>query len=107
MRFTVATNTARDVGARLMAITIWGLEAGGGAYAAITALTNIAATLLAAVFYELVFADYHRGECQPPFGLVSKHGATGCPCPCACACGCVGAGRGWGKGGWIDWTGLD
>ncbi|KAM5543170.1 hypothetical protein V8D89_003044 [Ganoderma adspersum] len=59
-RVGVATNTARDVGARLMAITIWGLEAGGGAYAAITALTNIAATLLAAVFYELVFADYNR-----------------------------------------------
>ncbi|TBU30229.1 aquaporin-like protein [Dichomitus squalens] len=56
----VATNTARDIGARLMAITIWGLEAGGGPYAAITALTNILATSLAAVFYELVFADYSR-----------------------------------------------
>ncbi|TBU53757.1 aquaporin-like protein [Dichomitus squalens] len=57
---SVATNTARDLGARLMAITIWGLEAGGGPYAAITALTNILATSLAAVFYELVFADYSR-----------------------------------------------
>ena len=103
VRFTVATNTARDVGARLMAITIWGLEAGGGAYAAITALTNIAATLLAAVFYELVFADYHRGEYQPPSGSFQNtehgargtgHGPTGCPCPCACVRGCVGAGRG-------------
>ena len=76
---SVATNTARDVGARLMAITIWGLEAGGGAYAAITALTNIAATLLAAVFYELVFADYHRGEYQPPSGLFrnTERGARG------------------------------
>ncbi|EJF58218.1 aquaporin-like protein, partial [Dichomitus squalens LYAD-421 SS1] len=61
----IATNTARDLGARLMAITIWGLEAGGGPYAAITALTNILATSLAAVFYELVFADYSRGEYLP------------------------------------------
>ncbi|KAI1791276.1 aquaporin-like protein [Ganoderma leucocontextum] len=59
-RVGVATNTARDVGARLMAITVWGLEARGGAYSAITALTNIPATLLAALFYELVFADYSR-----------------------------------------------
>ena len=108
---SVATNTARDVGARLMAITIWGLEAGGGAYAAITALTNIAATLLAAVFYELVFADYHRGECQPPFGLVSKRGARGTDTPDARVRVHVRV-RVWvrvgggGKGGWIDWTGL-
>ena len=59
---SVATNTARDVGARRVAITVWGLEAGGGPYAAITALTNIPATLLAALFYELAFADYSRGE---------------------------------------------
>lgn len=69
---SVATNTARDVGARLMAITVWGLEAGGGTYAAITALTNIAATLLAALFYELVFADYRRGEC--PLDLMTESG---------------------------------
>ncbi|KAI0780180.1 aquaporin-like protein [Fomes fomentarius] len=59
-RVGVATNSARDVGARLMALTIWGREAGGGPYAAITALTNILATFLAAVFYEAVFADYSR-----------------------------------------------
>ncbi|OSD01282.1 aquaporin-like protein [Trametes coccinea BRFM310] len=56
----VATNAARDVGARLMALTIWGLPAGGGAYAAIAALTNIPATLLAVAFYELVLADSSR-----------------------------------------------
>ncbi|TFK88730.1 aquaporin-like protein [Polyporus arcularius HHB13444] len=59
-RVGVSTNSARDVGARLMALTIWGREAGGGPYAAITALTNISATLLAAVFYEAVLADYSR-----------------------------------------------
>lgn len=43
-----------------MALTVWGMDAGGGPYAAITALTNIPATILAAVFYEAVFADYSR-----------------------------------------------
>ncbi|KAI0371077.1 aquaporin-like protein [Pilatotrama ljubarskyi] len=56
----VATNAARDVGARLMAITIWGRAAGGGSYAAIAALTNIPATLLAVAFYEFVLADSSR-----------------------------------------------
>ena len=46
-----------------MALSVWGLDAGGGPYAAITALTNIPATLLAAVFYEAVFADYTRSAC--------------------------------------------
>lgn len=57
----VATNAARDVGARLMVLTIWGLPAGGGSYAAIAALTNIPATLLAVLFYEYVLADSSRG----------------------------------------------
>ncbi|KAI0661138.1 aquaporin-like protein [Cubamyces menziesii] len=57
---TVATNAARDVGARLMALTIWGMPAGGGSYAAIAALTNIPATLLAVAFYEFVLADSSR-----------------------------------------------
>ncbi|KAF8528335.1 aquaporin-like protein [Hysterangium stoloniferum] len=56
----LAANTARDVGARLMAITIWGTKANGGAYAAIAALTNIPATLLATLVYELVFTDSSR-----------------------------------------------
>ncbi|KAI8975901.1 aquaporin-like protein [Trametes punicea] len=56
----VATNAARDVGARLMALTIWGLPAGGGSYAAIAALTNIPATLCAVAFYEFILADSSR-----------------------------------------------
>ncbi|TFK88729.1 aquaporin-like protein [Polyporus arcularius HHB13444] len=56
----IATNAARDVGARLMVLTIWGLPAGGGSYAAIAALTNIPATLLAVLFYEYVLADSSR-----------------------------------------------
>ncbi|KAF8515769.1 putative aquaporin 2 [Hysterangium stoloniferum] len=56
----LAANTARDVGARLMAITIWGTKANGGAYAAIAALTNIPATLLASLVYELIFTDSSR-----------------------------------------------
>jgi hypothetical protein len=43
-----------------MAITIWGTKAAGGRYAAIAALTNIPATILAALFYEYVFADSLR-----------------------------------------------
>ncbi|KAI0780179.1 aquaporin-like protein [Fomes fomentarius] len=56
----IATNAARDVGARLMALTIWGLDAGGGPYAAIAALVNIPATLLAVLFYEFILADSSR-----------------------------------------------
>ncbi|KAI0644605.1 aquaporin-like protein [Trametes meyenii] len=56
----VATNAARDVGARLMALTIWGKDASGGSYAAIAALTNIPATLLAVAFYEFILADSSR-----------------------------------------------
>ncbi|KAI0768698.1 aquaporin-like protein [Trametes elegans] len=56
----VATNAARDVGCRLMALTIWGTAAGGGSYAAIAALTNIPATLLAVAFYEFILADSSR-----------------------------------------------
>ncbi|KAI0743404.1 aquaporin-like protein [Daedaleopsis nitida] len=56
----IATNAARDVGARLMAMTIWGLPAGGGSYAAIAALTNFPATLLAVAFHEYVLSDSSR-----------------------------------------------
>jgi len=37
----VAANSARDVGGRLAAMSIWGMEASGGKYAALAALTNI------------------------------------------------------------------
>ena len=59
----LAANTARDLGGRLAALAIWqGTRAGGGRYAAIAALTNIGATVLAAVVYEVVFFDSYRGE---------------------------------------------
>jgi hypothetical protein len=42
-------------------MTIWGKAASGGTYGAIAALTNIPATILAALFYEFVFTDSLRG----------------------------------------------
>ncbi|THH00138.1 hypothetical protein EW026_g2337 [Hermanssonia centrifuga] len=56
----LAANSARDVGARLMALTIWGTRAGGGPYAALAALTNIPATILGALFYEFILMDSSR-----------------------------------------------
>lgn len=56
----IAANTARDVGGRLMAMTIWGSNASGGTYAAIAALTNIPATILAALIYELFLGSATR-----------------------------------------------
>lgn len=53
-------NTARDVGGRLMAITIWGLKASGGTYAAISALTNTPATMLAFAVYDLLLGSSTR-----------------------------------------------
>ena len=60
--FLVAANTARDVGGRLVAISIWGTKANGGRYAAIAALTNIVATVAAYAFYEFIFKDSSRGN---------------------------------------------
>jgi len=60
--FSVAANTARDVGGRLVAITVWGTKANGGKYAAIAALTNILATVAAYAFYEFTFKDSSRGN---------------------------------------------
>ncbi|KAH9917896.1 aquaporin-like protein [Epithele typhae] len=56
----LAANAARDVGGRLAALTLFGRGAAGGSYAALAALTNIPATLLAGAFYELVLADSAR-----------------------------------------------
>jgi len=56
----VSLNTARDVGARLAAMTIWGMEAKGGPYSAISALVNIPATMLAAFIYEWFLVDSDR-----------------------------------------------
>ena len=60
--FLVAANTARDVGGRLVAISIWGTRANGGRYAAIAALTNILATVAAYAFYEFILKDSSRGN---------------------------------------------
>ncbi|KAF5381946.1 hypothetical protein D9615_004347 [Tricholomella constricta] len=56
----IALNSARDVGGRLLAVTIWGPQAAGGKYAAIAALTNIPATLLGAFIYEFFLTDSDR-----------------------------------------------
>ncbi|KIJ62804.1 hypothetical protein HYDPIDRAFT_93618 [Hydnomerulius pinastri MD-312] len=56
----IAANTARDLGGRFMALTIWGTQAAGGPYAAISALTNIPATILAAVVYDLFLGSSTR-----------------------------------------------
>lgn len=53
-------NTARDVGGRLMAMTIWGPKASGGAYAAISALTNTPATILAFAVYDFLLGSSTR-----------------------------------------------
>ncbi|KXN89101.1 hypothetical protein AN958_06302 [Leucoagaricus sp. SymC.cos] len=56
----VALNTARDLGGRFWALTIWGTKATGGRYAAIAALTNIPATIFAVVLYEVFLVDSDR-----------------------------------------------
>jgi len=56
----LAANCARDLGGRLANMTIYGMKASGGAYAAIAALTNIPAMLFAALIYELFLTDSDR-----------------------------------------------
>ncbi|KAG7087155.1 hypothetical protein E1B28_013135 [Marasmius oreades] len=58
----LAANSARDIGGRLAALTIWGPKAAGGNWAAITALTNILSTMVAFIIHELFLADYARGK---------------------------------------------
>ena len=57
----MALNTARDVGGRLANLTIYGMKAAGGKYAAIAALTNIPATIIAVLIYEFFLTDPDRG----------------------------------------------
>lgn len=59
-RILVAANTARDLGGRLMAMTIWGRKAAGGSYSAIAALTNIPATILAFFIYDTFLSSSSR-----------------------------------------------
>lgn len=62
----LAANAARDLGGRFAALTLFGKAASGGNYAALAALTNIPATLLAGVFYEVVLNDSTRSKpCSP------------------------------------------
>jgi len=56
----VALNSARDIGGRLAALTIYGIPAAGGKYAAIAALTNIPAMLLGVSIYEIFMVDSDR-----------------------------------------------
>ncbi|KAF9444826.1 aquaporin-like protein [Macrolepiota fuliginosa MF-IS2] len=56
----VALNSARDIGSRLWVVTVWGLPALGGPFAAISALTNVPAMLFAAVLYEMLLSDSGR-----------------------------------------------
>ncbi|KAF5333056.1 hypothetical protein D9758_017861 [Tetrapyrgos nigripes] len=69
----LAANTARDVGGRLAALTIWGMDASGGKYAAITALTNILSTIVAVVLYELFFVDYARVISSAHLEMIQAH----------------------------------
>ncbi|KAI0028776.1 aquaporin-like protein [Vararia minispora EC-137] len=76
----LATNTARDLGGRLAAMTIYGSGASGGHYAAITALANILSTNAAYVMYELVFKDSSRGiyHCYACFEALPNSGHGTC-----------------------------
>ncbi|KAJ3551987.1 hypothetical protein NM688_g4395 [Phlebia brevispora] len=69
----LATNTARDLGARFMTMSIWGIKASGGTYAAIAALTNIPATLCAIMFYEVFLADSSRVITQAHVEVITGH----------------------------------
>ncbi|KAJ7204180.1 putative aquaporin 2 [Mycena pura] len=69
----LSANAARDLGGRLAALTIWGKGASGGAYAAIAALTNIPATLLAYVTYEFMLADSDRVVTSAHLEMINAH----------------------------------
>ncbi|KAH7884725.1 aquaporin-like protein [Phlebopus sp. FC_14] len=70
---SIAANTARDLGGRLMALTIWGAQASGGRYAAISALTNIPATILAGTVYELFLGSSTRTLSPNHINFLSAH----------------------------------
>jgi len=69
----VSLNAARDVGARLAAMTIWGMEAKGGPYSAISALVNIPATMFAAFIYEWFLVDSDRVIDAAHLEFISAH----------------------------------
>jgi len=53
-------NTARDIGGRIFAVAIYGSQAAGGPYAAISALVNIPGLLFGAYIYEIFLTDSDR-----------------------------------------------
>ncbi|TFY73773.1 hypothetical protein EWM64_g10239 [Hericium alpestre] len=61
----LAANTARDLSGRFAALTIWGIRAWGGQYAAIAALTNFPATILGYITYEMILVDLRLCSKQP------------------------------------------
>ncbi|KAJ6488438.1 aquaporin-like protein [Mycena vulgaris] len=69
----LAANAARDVGGRLVALTVWGMPAAGGSYAALAALTNIPATLLSCVVYELMLSDSDRVVPADHLDVINAH----------------------------------
>ncbi|PPQ95243.1 hypothetical protein CVT26_014934 [Gymnopilus dilepis] len=69
----ISLNAARDVGARLAAMTIWGLEARGTRYSAITALVNIPATMTAAFIYEWFIVDSDRVVDSAHLEFINAH----------------------------------
>ncbi|TCD65342.1 hypothetical protein EIP91_002780 [Steccherinum ochraceum] len=71
----VACNTARDLGGRLAALTIWGRAADGGAYAAISALANIPGILCGGLFYEIFFKDSSRVVTPDNIDMITGHKA--------------------------------
>jgi glycerol uptake facilitator-like aquaporin len=68
----VALNTARDLGARFAAACIWGTDVFPSRYTALTCLTNIAGTLVGALFQTLFLADTVR---PPTSGALAIHHA--------------------------------
>lgn len=51
-------------------MTLFGIGATGGKYAAIAALTNLFATPLSCVIYDFAFGDAARGAQSPPYFVV-------------------------------------
>ncbi|KAF7375377.1 Glycerol uptake [Mycena sanguinolenta] len=69
----LVANAARDLGGRFTALTVWGMPAAGGSYAALAALTNIPATLLACVVYELMLSDSDRVVPNAHLEVINAH----------------------------------
>lgn len=74
----LAANAARDVGGRLAALTIYGRKASGGSYAALAALTNVPATVVGVLLYELFLADSQRVIPQSSMEYIRVHKNHGC-----------------------------